>query len=220
MPGKFLEPTNDLVFQRLFGRQKNKDITANLLSLILNRKILNIDLDSNKRMLTDNETSKTGRLDVRAKFNNGEDCNIELQIAPYEFMDKRLLEYWAVMYSSKIHKGQTYEVLKPSISILIADYKLEQLKHIDKYHTIWNLREKDVYNTVISKDIEMHILEIPKVKNNEIKKDELAHWLKFIKNPGDEEVQKFMEENKYYKQAMKELGHLSGDPDFQRLLES
>ena len=29
-----------------------------------------------------------------------------------------------------------------------------------------------------------------------------------------------MEENKYLKQARKELEHLSGDPDFKRLLES
>ena len=29
-----------------------------------------------------------------------------------------------------------------------------------------------------------------------------------------------MEENKYLKQARKELEYLSGDPDFQRLLES
>ena len=61
MSGELLKLTYDLVFQELFGKQKNKDITAHLLSLILNREIKNIDLDVNKRMLGNRKNSKTGR---------------------------------------------------------------------------------------------------------------------------------------------------------------
>ena len=43
-------------------------------------------------------------------------------------------------------------------------------------------------------------------------KDELVRWLRFIKEPENKGVKKFMEENKYLKQARKELEHLSGDP--------
>lgn len=127
MPDKLLGLKNDLVFQELFGKQKNSEITAHLLSLILGREISNIDLDANKRMLGDRANSKTGRLDIRAKFNDGEDCNIELQVFEYQWMPERMLDYWGVMYNHKITSGQDYKVLKPSISILIADYKLEQL---------------------------------------------------------------------------------------------
>lgn len=52
------------------------------------------------------------------------------------------------------------------------------------------------------------------------KKDELVQWLKFIANPENKEVERFMEENKFLKQAREELAYLSGDPDFQRLLEA
>ena len=220
MSGELLNLTKDLVFQELFGKQKNKDITAHLLSLILNREIKNIDLDVNKRMLGNRKNSKTGRLDIRAKFNDGEDCNIELQVEPYPYMDKRMLEYWGSMYDAKINIGDSYKVLKPTISILIADYQITNLKHISKYHTIWNLREKDFSDTILTNDIEMHILEIPKINDNEMLKDELVQWLRFIKEPENKGVEKFMEENKYLKQARKELEHLSGDPDFKRLLES
>ena len=171
-------------------------------------------------MLGNRENSKTGRLDIRAKFNDGEDCNIELQVKPYPDMDKRMLEYWGSMYNAKIDSGDSYSFLKPTISILIADYKITKIKHIPKYHTIWNLREKDFSNTILTNDIEMHILEIPKIKDNEMLKDELAQWLRFIKEPENKGVEKFMKENKYLKQARKELEHLSGDPDFKRLLES
>ena len=220
MSGKLLNLTKDLVFQELFGKQKNKEITSHLLSLILKREIKNIYLDVNKRMVGNRENAKTGRLDIRAKFNDGEDCNIELQVEPYPYMDKRMLEYWGSMYDAKINSGDSYKVLKPTISILIADYKITNLKHISKYHTIWNLREKEFTDTVLTNDIEMHILEIPKINDNEMLKDELVQWLRFIKEPENKGVEKFMEENKYLKQARKELEHLSGDPDFKRLLES
>ena len=220
MPDKLLELKNDLVFQELFGKPKNSQITSHFLSLILGKEINNIDLDVNKRMLGNRPDAKTGRLDIRAKFNNGEDCNIELQVVPYYYMPERMLDYWGSMYSNKIHRGQDYEVLKPTISILIADYKLDQLVNIPKYHTVWNLREKEFKNTIITNNIEMHILEIPKIKNDELLLDELAQWLKFIENPENMEVEKFMCENKYYKQAKEELAYLSGDPDFQRLVES
>lgn len=151
---------------------------------------------------------------------NGEDCNIEMQVVPYQFMLERMLDYWAGMYDNKINSGQGYEVLKPSISILIADYKLEQLKDVEKYHTTWNLREKEFSEKIITNNIELHILEIPKIKDNEILKDELVQWLKFIENPGNEEVEKFMEENRFLKQAKEELAYLSDDPDFQLIVDS
>ena len=88
-----------------------------------------------------------------------------------------MLEYWAVMYDNKIHSGEGYNVLKPSFSILIANYRLEELKEIEKYHTRWNLRESDFPDKIISKNIEMHVLEIPKIKDFEIFKDELAQYM-------------------------------------------
>ena len=220
MPDKLLELKNDLVFQELFGKQKNSDITCHFLSLILNKEIHNIDLDVNKRMLGNRPDSKTGRLDIRAKFNNGEDCNIELQVKPHKNMENRMLEYWAQMYGNKIHRGQKYEILKPTISILITDYNLDKTKNISRYHTIWNLREEQQQDMKLTNDIEMHILEIPKVKDTELENDELAQWLRFIDNPESEEVKMLMCENKYWKQAMEELEYLSGEPDFQRLVES
>lgn len=104
--------------------------------------------------------------------------------------------------------------------MLFFIHKLDELKDIEEYHTVWNLREQRHPNKIITKDIELHILEIPKIKDDEVLKDELAQWLKFIENPGNKEVDKFMSENKYLKQAKEELAYLSGEPDFQRLVEA
>ena len=69
-------------------------------------------------------------------------------------MPERMLNYWASMYNNKISSGQNYNILKPSISILIADYELNQLHDISKYHTIWNLREKDFHHSIITENKE------------------------------------------------------------------
>ena len=217
---KLLDVKNDVVFQEIFGKQKNSQITQNLLSLILERKIENVDLDINKRMLGNRIDSKRGRLDIRVKFNDGEDADIEIQVAPYEYMVKRMLEYWASMYTLKINRGNSYEKLKPCIGILITDYKLKELKEIEEYHTVWNLRERKKKEKVLTKDIEFHILEIPKIRKEEILQESLALWLEFIKNPRSKGVRENMEGNKYLKQAMEELEYLSSEPDFQRLVEA
>ena len=219
---KLLSLKNDLVFQELFGNPKNRLITGHLLSLILNRKVSNVNLDLNKRMLGKRADSKVYRLDLRVKFNDGEDCNIELQVKQFAFMPERMLEYWATMYSNKLSSGERYNTLKPSISILIACHKLPELKDISSYHTVWSLKEKNHIDCNLTDHIELHILEIPKIKETEILTDELAQWLKFIDNSENKEVEKlmFMSENKYYKQAREELEYLSGDECFQRQVEA
>ena len=221
MSDKQLSLKGDIVFQQMFGKPSNAEITKHFISLVLEREISDIDLDVNKRMLGNTKKSKTGELDIRVKFNNGEDCNIEMQVSPYKYMNKRLLSYWSMMYREKIKKGQTYKLLKPSICILIADFKLKELKGINEYHTIWNLREKNNKNKILSQDIELHILEIPKIKENEILEDELALWLKFIENPKSKEVEEAMCKYKgsYFDQAREELAEFSEDPDFSVMVQ-
>ena len=221
MPDKLLSLKNDLVFQELFGNPKNKLITGHLLSLILGKEVYNVDLDVNKQLLGKRKDLKMCILDLRIKFNDGEDCNIELQVAPYAYMPERMLEYWAMNYGNKLERGKGYEELRPTISVLIACYKLKELKEIPEYHTSWSIRENKYKDKVLTDKFELHILEIPKIKDSEIPEDELAQWLKFIDNPENKEVEKMMyENNKYFQQARKELEYLSGDEAFQRIVEA
>lgn len=213
---ELLKLKNDIVFQEVFGKQKNSEITKHLISLILQREIDNIELDTNRIMIGNHKDSKVTILDIKAKFNDGEDCNIELQVAPYQYMEKRMLVYWARMYGDKAQRSKRYAILKPTISILIADYKIKELEEIEEYHTIWNLRENKHKEKILTKDIEMHILEIPKIK--EILEDELALWLKFIDNPEDKEVNEKMGEKRLSQIVREELAELSEDPDFEDIV--
>jgi len=220
MEKKLLKPRNDLVFQKLFGEQKNKEITGHLLSLILGKEVYNVDLDVNKQMIGKREGLKTCILDIRAKFNDGEECNIELQVSPYKHMPDRMLQYWSMNYINKLERGEDYSKIKPTIAVLITCYKLDEIKEIPRYHTSWSLREDKETDAILTDKFQIHVLEIPKVKDIEIQTDELAQWMSFINDPEDGRLEKMMyENNKYFKQARKELEYLSGDKDFQEIVE-
>ena len=218
LKNQLLKLKNDIVFQEVFGKQKNSEITKHLISLILQREIENIELDTNRIMIGNHKDSKVTILDIKAKFNNGEDCNIELQVAPYQYMPERMLIYWSRMYGDKAQRSKEYDILKPTISILIADYKIKELKEIEEYHTIWNLREKKHKEKILTRYIVLHGLEIPKIKEEEILKDELALWLKFIDNPENKEVNKKMGEKRLSQIVREELAELSDDPDFEDIV--
>lgn len=212
-------PKDDLVFQAIFGKVGNEEITRRLLSLIMGKNISHIDLDANKRLIGEDIDEKIGRLDVRAKAETGEDYNIEIQVQEYEHMENRMLYYWGKVNNSKLKRGEDYKNITPTISILIADFNLQKLKEIPKYHTKWNLREEKYSDKILTDRIELHVLELPKMKKQKKIKDELSVWLEFLTNPDCMEVSQMAEKDPILERAMKELEYLRGDPDFQEILD-
>ena len=219
---KLLRPAQDLVFQNIFGRNVSKKITSHFLSLILEKDIKNITLDKNKRLLSGDIKAKLPRLDLRAEYNDGENSIIEMQATDYERMHDRMLFYWAMAYKERMEKGQDYNELKPVVSILIANYDIKPFEDIDKYHTVWNLRETEYLSYILTDNIQLHVLEIPKIKKLgiDISKDELALWLSFINNPNDEGVRRMVKKGGALDQAMKELEKFSDDPGFSEIVEA
>lgn len=98
------------------------------------------------------------------------------------------------MYAQSITAGTDYIDLEKSIAILISNYELESLKEIKKYVSKWNLREENYRNVILTDDIKIVMIELPKFKKY-MNNTALADWVKFIINPkvidmSNEEVQK------------------------------
>lgn len=146
-----LQPTVDYVFKRIFGHVGNERITKSLLTAILNEEIRNIDLDCNTFINKNVVDDKIGILDVKAKFNNGVTCDIEMQILQQNDIIKRILFYWSKMYAQNIQSGKTYGELKRCIVILIADFELDELKEIEKYLSKWVIKEKKLRKTYVDR---------------------------------------------------------------------
>ena len=207
-----LLPKNDIVFQTLFSRGK-ESITKALLEDILKIKIHKLDLDKSKDLLNDNKEDKNGKLDLRAVINEDIECDIEIQLATHKKILERFLYYFAKMYVANLKIGERYENLRKTISIIIVDENIEQLREIEKACTKWRITEEKYQNKILTDYFQLVIIELPKaIKEYEVnKKDEILQWMMFLENPEGMEVAKIMEENKDIKEAKEELDRISQD---------
>ena len=210
---KKLKITNDVVFQRIFGKVGNERFTKKLLERILGIKIEDLTLDTNKRLIGENIDDKTGRIDVKVKLSDGTKVIIEMQVARYEYMAERLLYYWAQSYAGDLKKGEEYKELRKTIAILISVEELERLREIEGYHTKWQIREENHLEMKLTNDLEIHVIELGKFKEGE-KGLEESEWIRFIR--GDK-INMERDLDKELKEAIEELERITADPKTREL---
>jgi len=216
---KTLSPKLDVVFQALFGEVGNESITKGFLETILERKIDSIDLSRNPILRREFKDEKLGVLDIIAKLDENEICNIELQIVDKKNIIERILYYWSRLYSRQIKSGEDYKILQKAIVILITDFKIENLEELD-YHSRWKIMEdKQGKKIILTQKLEIDIIELPKIIGKEKEQDNLLDWLYFLENPKSERVTKKMNENENLKEAVKKLDNLSEDERMQRIAD-
>ncbi len=215
-----LSPKLDVVFQILFGEVGSEEITKDLLSAILDEQINTVDLNQNIVLRRKNPKDKMGIVDVLAKINDNEYCNIEMQVSDDKDIIKRILYYWSKQYSKELQKGHPYIDLKRTINVLIANFKIDILKNLE-FHTQWKIIEENGRKTVLTDDLELHIIELPKMRNNTAngKDKKLVEWLSFLNNPESKEVANYMKNNESMKKAKEKLNIMSEDERIRRLAE-
>ena len=96
---KILSPKLDVIFQAIFGEIGSESITKRFLKSILNQEINEIDLSGNVVLRREKIDGKLGILDVIAKINGTENCNIEIQLVDQKNMIERILYYWSRVYT-------------------------------------------------------------------------------------------------------------------------
>lgn len=217
MKKELLKPKYDVVFQALF--QGNKDnITESLISDIIGEKIQIIEIKTESSLNRKYPSSKAGRLDLRARLKNGNICQIEIQLIDNQNTIKRLLYYWSRTYSEQLKRGDEYKELKKTIGIIITNYELEELKDIEELDTKWQITDNKTGKNILTKDLELHIIELPKAKRilEKDEKNRIAQWMEFIDNPNTEKVEKIVKENKEVEKAKSVLYVMSEDEELER----
>ena len=224
---KLLKLTNDYIFKRIFGYKESREVTKILLRDVLANDINTIEL--NNQTITEKELmdDKVGIMDIKAVINGNIECDIELQVVNQHNIEKRILFYWAKMYTQTIKEGNEYSDLKKSICVLIADFELDGLKEVKKYITKWNIREEDYKSVILTDVLEIVIIELPKYMKyaKKEKRENLNLWLEFIKNPevvimSNENDEKGIKETKEaIKKAQENLEEISKDEHERYLAE-
>ena len=166
---------------------------------VLLRDVLTDDVNAielNNQTITEKELmdDKVGIMDIKAVLNGSTECDIEMQVVNQHNIEKRVLFYWAKMYTQTIKEGSKYNDLKKSICVLIADFELDGLSEIKKYITKWNIREEEYKSVILTDVLEIVIIELPKYMKyaKKEKRKNLNLWLEFFKNP---EVKIMLNEN-------------------------
>lgn len=215
-----LSPKLDVIFQILFGEVGSEEITKDLLSTILDEQIDEIDLNQNIVLRRNFPDDKMGIVDVLARINNSEYCNIEMQVSDNKNIIKRMLYYWSKQYIKELKRSISYIDLKRTIGVLIADFEIDILKDLN-FHTQWKIIENNSRKMVLTEDFELHIIELPKIRNKQAdgKDEKLLEWLRFLNNPESKEVNNYMENNENMKKAKEKLNTMSKDETLRRLAE-
>ena len=213
---KLLSPKLDVVFQRLFGELGSEKITKRFIEKILGEKIEKVDLSKNPILRRETLHGKLGVLDVLVEFNESEKINLEMQVAKREDILERLLYYWSRLYTRGIQEGEEYVELERTIVVLITEFELKGLEELG-YHTEWKIIEEKERKKILTDKLEIHILELNKIKGKENEDDELLDWLFFIDNPKSERVREAMKENEELQEANKKLNRMSEEEEMQRI---
>ena len=217
---KLLSPKLDVVFQALFVEEGSERITKEFLEAILERKIEEVDLSGNIVLRRENVEDKMGVLDVLAKINDKEYINVEMQVYNKKNLLERILYYWAKIYTRNIKKKEDYIELKKTIEVLIVDFEIKQLKELG-YHSKWKIIEEKDRKLILTDDLEIHIIEINKIKNltEKEKNKELVKWIYFLEEPDGERVKEYMKSDSGIKEAKGKLETMSEDERMQILAD-
>lgn len=160
-----INPRVDIAFKKIFGVEENKDLLISLINSIVSEKDQVADVILLNPYNPQNfKNDKLSILDIKAKGENGKYFNIEIQISDEADYDKRALYYWAKVYTEQLKGGEDYSQLSKAIGIHILNFT--SILGVEKYHNVFNIREKDS-NLVYFKDLELHTIELKKFCNNQ-----------------------------------------------------
>lgn len=204
-----LDPKLDVVFNFLFGAERNRHLLIALLHSVLQpaTPIASVEVLPPR---PDVETidEKAIFLDLRVRLESGELIDVEMQNRRHPALRERILFYWARLYTSQLHQHHRYPVLQRCVVILIASFiELED----PEFHSIFQVI-KQGRPRLFSDNLELHLLELPKLR--ELLADDepaLAGWCRFLAADTDQQRETLAMQNPILKEAKHALDDLSAD---------
>ena len=129
--------------------------------------------------------------------------------------------YWSRIYSKQIHRGDEYTKARKVVIIAITDFEIDITKELKRMETIWNIREKDNPEKVLTDLLEIRIINLKRIreayqKDKDSKKNQ---WVMFLEDPNSREVQEIMKKNEDVKKAVVTVREMSEDEKMERLAE-
>ncbi|PEN67099.1 ATPase, partial [Bacillus toyonensis] len=221
----------DFAFKQLFGTNGNEDILVAFLNAILKDSlespIVALQLED-PHLHREYEEDKLSILDISATLNTGTKVNVEIQLNNNHDMIKRSLYYWGRLYTSQLQKGMPYSSLHKTITINLLNFVM--FPEYEAFHTtgiLWNQQQQKL----LSDDIEVHIVEIPKLlqqwREEKVNpwEDSFVRWLLLLPANEDEYLTQTLEDiamnqDPILQKAINKWEHMSQDSSFRQAYEA
>ena len=174
-----IDPKIDCVFKALLGAEDNRNLLVHFLNAILSTDlatpIATVDIlnpYNDKEFVED----KLSIVDVKARDNEGNLYQIEIQLVNFTDLPERILYNWADIYSEQLRNGEGYYRLKPTYSIWLLAENL--IKADSDYIHTYKLR--DTKGRVLNNHCGIWLLELQKFCEPQVV-NEQQRWLRFFK---------------------------------------
>ena len=101
-------------------------------------------------------------LDLRVKLSTGENINVEMQSIPQKRFLKRILFYWAKLYSQDLEKGQGYDKIHPAYSLVFTNFPILN-NQIKDFTSSFSIRRDKNPHQLFNEDLKIVIVELSKL---------------------------------------------------------
>ena len=207
MKGKYLNPTNDVTFKKVFG--EHPDLVMSLLNALLplepGKQIQSVEYLS-PELVPENPSKKNSIVDVRCYETGGRQFIVEMQMNWNNEFEQRVILNASKAVVKQLNKGEDYTLIQPVYSLnLINDVGFDAGPD-EFYHdyAIVNVAHTDR----IIKGLRFVFVELPKFKPQSIAEKKMAVlWLRFLTeiNKETEEAPAELLENPDTRKALKIL---------------
>jgi len=156
---------------------------------------------------------KSGILDVRVLLYDGAQMDMEMQVASFEFWDRRVIFYLSKMFADQMKKGESYDKLQKCIHVSILNF-VHVPDDEECYRRIAFVDERT--GKIYSDLLEIQILELPKLSKKMKSESEVVKWMRFFSGKSREEFVDMAKTSEYLEEAYRTLEQLSAD-DIKRM---
>jgi predicted transposase/invertase (TIGR01784 family) len=194
----------------------DREIVVDFISSVINIPVSEFDDVSieDPNILGGNRDDKSVILDVRVITKSGHCIDIEIQRALHKAFVNRTIFNNARNLTAQLERGNRYDVLRRSISIIITDFELfddEVPQHRFMYY--------DVKTQKLLSDItELNYLELPKTPNDDDSK--VYKWMRLFCAREEEEMQTIAQESPALRKTVMKIIEMSEDQKARRIAEA
>lgn len=192
---------SNFVLRKVLNTKENIDIIKDFIEAILEIDIekikLNEYLRKKEKYLPSEENF--GVLDCRIQTKEGENFNIGIQYVDGIYIQTKMLLYYSQIHLNQLDYNDNREFAR-TITINLLDFNYFETQNYEKKISIETNEKK-----VKSKEIELYVIELPKVKYSNDKMNRKKEWIIYLEGSNIEKIEKIKEENKYICELDKQL---------------